>query len=191
MEIKQFQDVLTVYWAVKIQAPPTALIFFLGSSGKETSLHNDRLLGESSLAQHLKVPSSGAINNWGLVCLISIFGPSLLRNKGPQLVEIDSRLIEVGVVRMDMEVPHTNLSKVTRMVLIEVNSVVVLTSSVSATSGVLPVLSDPTMTVGDMSSQLPGLLLSSGHFCLTSLVEVNQAILAWAKKTRKLRGHVS
>merc|ERR1719167_334684 len=132
--------------------------FLLGSAGKEASLHNNR----------------------GLVCLISIFGPSLLRNKGPQLVKVDSRLVEVGVVGMDMEVPHTNLSKVTRMVLIEVYSVVMLTSSVSATSGMLPMLANPTMTVGDMSSQLPGLFLSCGHFCLTSLVEVNQAILAWS-----------
>merc|ERR1719474_2477646 len=106
----------------------------------------------------MEVPHTN-LSNWSLVCLISIFGPSLLGNKGPQLVKIDSRLVEVRIVGMDMEVPHTNLSKVTRMVLIKVDSVVVLTSSVSATSGVLPVLSNPTMTVGDMSSQLPGLFL--------------------------------
>merc|ERR1711976_541916 len=47
--------------------------------------------------------------------------------------------------------------------LVQVNSVMVLTTSVSATSGVLPVLSDPSMTVGHVSSQLPGLLLGCGH----------------------------
>ena len=64
---------------------------------------------------------------------------------------------------MDVEVPHSNLSEVSRMVLVEVDSVMVLTTCVSATSGVLPVLSDPSMTVGHVSSQLPGLLLGCGH----------------------------
>ena len=60
---------------------------------------------------------------------------------------------------MDVEVPHANLkntgkaselrsktshlSKVTRMVLVEIDPVMMLTTGVSATSRVLPVLSDP------------------------------------------------
>ena len=64
---------------------------------------------------------------------------------------------------MDVEVPHSNLSEVSGMILVKVDPVVMLATSVSATSGVLPVLSDPTMTVGHMSSQLPGLLLRCGH----------------------------
>ena len=64
---------------------------------------------------------------------------------------------------MDVEVPHADLSEVSRMILVEVDSVMVLTTSVSATSGMLPVLSDPTVTVGHVSSQLPGLLLGCGH----------------------------
>ena len=89
--------------------------------------------------------------------------PGLFRHEGPQLVQVDARLVQVGVVGVDVEVPHSNLSEVSRMVLVEVNSVMVLTTSVSATSGVLPVLSDPSMTVGHVSSQLPGLLLGCGH----------------------------
>ena len=64
---------------------------------------------------------------------------------------------------MDVEVPHSNLSEVSGMILVKVDPVVMLATSVSATSGVLPVLSDPTMTVGHVSSQLPGLLLGCGH----------------------------
>ena len=64
---------------------------------------------------------------------------------------------------MDVEVPHSNLSEVSGMILVKVDSVVMLATSVSTTSGVLPVLSDPTMTVGHVSSQLPGLLLGCGH----------------------------
>ena len=49
------------------------------------------------------------------------------------------------------------------MVLVEVDPVVVLTTGVSATSGMLPVLADPSVTVGHVASQLPGLLLGCGH----------------------------
>ena len=64
---------------------------------------------------------------------------------------------------MDVEVSHSNLSKVTRMVFVEVDSVVMLATSVSATSRMLPVLSNSSVTVGHVSSQLPGLLLGCGH----------------------------
>ena len=89
----------------------------------------------------------------------------LLRDKRPELVQVYSRLVEVGVVGVHVEVPHTNLnnkchigiqgffsscdgwvgnlSEVSRMVLVKVDPVVMLPTSVSATSRVLPVLSDP------------------------------------------------
>ena len=68
--------------------------------------------------------------------------------------------MQVGVVGVHVEVPHSHLqdrglriswvrkrkqdlSEVTRMVFVEVDPVVMLTTSVSATSRVLPVLSDP------------------------------------------------
>ncbi len=89
--------------------------------------------------------------------------PGLLGHEGPQLVQVDAGLVQVGVVGVDVEVPHADLSEVSRMILVEVDSVMVLTTSVSATSGMLPVLSDPTVTVGHMSSQLSGLLLGCGH----------------------------
>lgn len=56
-----------------------------------------------------------------------------------------------------VDVTHTNLSEVSRMVLVEVDSVVMLSSSVSTTSGMLPVLSYTSVSSGDMSSQLTSL----------------------------------
>ena len=111
---------------------------------------------------------------------------------------------------MHVEVPHANLtqqgvnsrfgtvahlSEVTRMVLVKVDPVMVLATSVSATSRVLPVLSDPgqnvrerasqkprpsneqlpAVSVGHMTSQLPGLLLASGHRPLVSLLKKRQS----------------
>jgi hypothetical protein len=55
------------------------------------------------------------------------------------------------------------LSEVTRMVLVEVDPVVVLTTGVTAASGVLPVLADAAVTVGNVASELPGLLPVGTH----------------------------
>lgn len=57
-----------------------------------------------------------------------------------------------------VEVPHTDLTEVTRMVFVEVDAVMVHATSVTATSGMLAVLADTTMTVADVTTQLPGLL---------------------------------
>ena len=66
------------------------------------------------------------------------------------LVEVDRRLPEllVGLV----EVPHTNLTEVTRVVLVDVGAVVVLTTSHTATTGRLTVLADTTVTGGHMAA---------------------------------------
>ena len=55
-------------------------------------------------------------------------------------------------------VPHTDLTEVTRMVLVEVDAHVVLTTSLTTTSRMLPVLSNTTMTSRDVASQLSGFL---------------------------------
>ena len=44
---------------------------------------------------------------------------------------------------MDVKVPHTNFTEVAGMVFVEVDAMMMLTTSVSATSRMLPVLSDP------------------------------------------------
>merc|ERR1719464_115671 len=146
-----------------MQAPPTALIFSSAMREKKSGLDNDGLLGENTLTQNLVETGSGAVNDGSLGGLSGVLRPCLLRHQGPQLVKVDAGLVQVGVVGVDVEVPHSNLSEVSRMVLVKVDSVVMLATSVSATSGVLPVLSDPAMTVGHVSSQLPGLLLGCGH----------------------------
>merc|ERR1719320_1671208 len=75
--------------------------------------------------------SPGAVNDRCLGSLTGILHPGLFRHKGPQLVNIDAWLVQVGIVGVDVEVPHTDLSEVSRMVFVEVDSVMVLTTSVS------------------------------------------------------------
>ena len=51
-----------------------------------------------------------------------------------------------------MEVPHTDLTEVTGVVLVDVGAVVVLTTSHTATTGRLTVLADTTVTGGHMAA---------------------------------------
>ena len=57
-----------------------------------------------------------------------------------------------------------HLSEVSRMVFVEIDSVMVLTSGVTATSGMLSVFADSAVTVGHVTAKLPGLLLVGTHF---------------------------
>jgi len=61
---------------------------------------------------------------------------------------------------MLLTVPHTNLTEVTGMVLVDVGPVVVLTTGHTTTSGMLPVLSDTTVTGGNVSAVLAGVAQS-------------------------------
>ena len=100
--------------------------------------HNDGLVGELALAEDLVVSLVQAVNDEGLTLLL---GGSLLGLSGheaPDLVEVDCGGVEL--LGGPVEVTHTDLSEVTGMVLVEVDTLVVLTSGVTATSRMLPVL---------------------------------------------------
>merc|ERR1711997_143933 len=107
------------------------LDLLLSTAREEASLHNDGLLGQNSLAENLVKTSSGTIDNWSLLGLSGVLSPGLLRDKRPQLVQVDAGLVEVGVVGVNVEVPHSNLSEVSGMVLVKVDPVVMLTPGVS------------------------------------------------------------
>merc|ERR1719376_1619359 len=77
---------------------PNSLDLLFGLAGEEASLHYDWLLGESSLAKNLEKSCPRAINNRCLGSLSSILHPGLFRDKGPQLVNVDAWLVQVGVV---------------------------------------------------------------------------------------------
>ena len=51
-----------------------------------------------------------------------------------------------------MEIPHTDFTEVTRVELVEVRTVVVLTTSHTTTTGVLPVLANTTVTGRDVAA---------------------------------------
>ena len=74
------------------------------------------------------------------------------------------------MVAEKVEVAHTDLSEVTRVVLVEVGTVVVLTTGHTTTTWMLPVLSDRTVTGRDVASPREYVLAFS--FSLRSVVAV-------------------
>lgn len=79
------------------------------------------------------------VNDWNFVGFLSGAFTVLLSNQRPEFVEIESR--GEAVVAVQVEVSHSDLSEVSRMVLIKVDSMMMHTTGVTATSRMLAVLS--------------------------------------------------
>lgn len=79
-----------------------------------------------------------------------------------------------------MEVPHTNLTEVTRVVLVDVGTVVVLTTGHTATTGRLAVLANTTFTGRDVAAVLAGLGETGRHCgeCLAIVVVGSKSSLS-------------
>lgn len=73
-----------------------------------------------------------------------------LESKHTNLVQVDLRL-PCQVLHL-VEVPHTDFTEVTRMVLVHVDLVVVLTTGKTTTTGMLAVLSYTTVTSGNVTA---------------------------------------
>jgi hypothetical protein len=155
------------------------LDLLLGLGGEVAGADNDGDLGETTLAENLGVAEVEEVEDGSLVALLGEVLIALLSgDERPELVEVDDGLPEV--VLLLVEVAHTNLSEVTRVVLVDVGPVVVLrgvldhalvavrstlaylTTSHTTTSGMLPVLSDTSVTGGDVTAVLAG-VAQSGH----------------------------
>lgn len=138
-----------------------------------TGADDDRDLRDTALAENLGVAEREEVEDRRGV-LASLTGEVLLAllsgDEGPELLPISVQnfpfngnarqstyLVEVHnglpeLVLKLVEVSHTDLSEVTRVVLVHVGAVVVLTTGETTTTGVLPVLSDTTVTGGDVSA---------------------------------------
>ena len=74
------------------------------------------------------------------------------------LVQIDAWTVLIGIVGVDVDVkvPHANFTEVAGMVFVEVDAMMMLTTSVITTSRMFPMLANTTMTMGHMSIKLVG-----------------------------------
>merc|ERR1719408_91007 len=129
--------------------------------GEVPRLDDDWLAGKDTLASDLHVPSFEHIDDWCLVLVVGIVRARLLRDKRPQPLDVDDGA-DFAVLD-EVEISHANLAKITRVVLVEVDAVVVLTTGVTATTRVFAVLANATATGRDMATQVTVLLEARGH----------------------------
>ena len=83
-------------------------------------------------------------------CQYTPSGPNIARHTATHLVKVDDWLPE-SVLHL-VEVAHTDFTEVTRMVLVHVCAVVVLTTSKTTTTGMLSVLAYTTVTGRDVTA---------------------------------------
>lgn len=113
-----------------------------------------------TLAEHLEESLLANVQDGGLA---GDGNALVFREEGYQLVQVDDGTVKL--VSLQMVSSHADLTEITRMVFVEIDSVVMLTTGVTATSRMLAVLSDATMTVAHVTSQLSRLLgLLFRHF---------------------------
>merc|ERR1719446_1850684 len=109
----------------------------------------------------LEVPSLDDVDHRRLVLLVRIVEPGLLRDKRPELVDVDCRT--VLAVLDEMEVANADLPEVPWVVLVEVDAVLVLAAGVPAAAGMLPVLADAALAGRNLPAHVPILLQPRRH----------------------------
>jgi len=115
------------------------LDLLLGLSRDVAGADDDGDSRKAALAEDLSVAVVEDVEDGGLVALLGEVLIALLGgDERPELVEVDGGLPE-AVLHL-VEVAHTDLSEVTRMVLVDVGPVVVLTTGHTTTTGMLAVL---------------------------------------------------
>jgi hypothetical protein len=127
----------------------------LSQLGERSGSNNDWLLWKVTLTEDLKDTSLFAVDDWDLSGL-SVGDSGFLRDEGPNLLNVDSWA--VISVASEMEMSHTNLTEITRVVLIEVDSVVMLTTGLTSTTWMLTMLTNTAVTHADMTSKASCLL---------------------------------
>merc|ERR1712087_1028564 len=139
------------------------LDLLLGRGAEELGLDDHRQLGQMTFAQDFEEAGFADVDDrrFSLNRRSLIFG-----QEGRQLVQVDDGAVKL--VPLQVESPHTDFTEVTRMVLVEINSVVMLSSGVTATTGMLAVFADASVAVAHVTSQLPRLLgLLFRHFFIS------------------------
>lgn len=125
------------------------LNLFFGTTREEASLDDDWLGGQNTLAQNLSISSLQRIDDGDGVTL------SLCHGQRKELFQVhNGAMMHIACI---VEMTHTQLSKESGMEAIKVGAVVSKTSSLSATSWMLTVFSNTTVTGGDVATELPGL----------------------------------
>lgn len=138
----------------------SGLDLLLSKLGKVLSLDNDRNI-DLSVSKKLEVSLGDEVNDGGLSSSILGGLVNSLSSNVENLVNIHGGA-EVTVLK-NVELTHTNLSEVTRVIFIHHNAVVVLTSSITTSTGVTTVLSNTSVSGRDVSALLTVLAKTGWH----------------------------
>ena len=122
----------------QLDSTADSLDLLLSSAGDIASLDNDGLLGETTLGKDLAVTSAEGVNDGNDLSVLGSVLAGLLGDEGPESVQVDDGA--VLAVAGQVEAAHTDLTEVTGMVLVHVDTVMVLTTSKTTSSGMLAVL---------------------------------------------------
>merc|ERR1719503_101007 len=102
----------------------------LSGGGEELGLNDDRDLGQVAFAKNLEEAGFGDVNDESGILLASGLFARFLRNERPKLLNVDGRA-EVPVA-LEVELAHTTLTVVARMILVHIDSLVVHATSETA-----------------------------------------------------------
>jgi len=143
---------------------PDLLDLALSLLAEKLGLNDEWLLGKSTLAQNFGVARSIGVDDGNLVLSsigLCILFSGFFRDEGPDAVQVDDRAVEllVGFV----EISHPDLAEVARVPLVEQNTVMMQTTGVTTTTGMLSVLANSTMASGNVPTLVTILLQSGGH----------------------------
>lgn len=129
---------------------------------EETRFDNHRLVGQTSLAQHLEESLLSAVDDRcpSFVLFLQLES-QVFADQRPQLFNVDRRTIVDQTVLAQMEVAHAHLAKVAGMVFVHVGLQVMLTTGHTTTTGMFTVLADTTTAMADVAAQFTGLPQSS------------------------------
>lgn len=119
-----------------------SLDLLLSTTREVASLDDERLSRETTTSQDLSETSLKSVDDGGRASSSSLAG--LLGHQGPELVDVDSWA--PGGLASQVEVTHTDLTKVSRMITIHVDAVMVHATGETTTSGMLTMLTDTTVT---------------------------------------------
>merc|ERR1712142_1028536 len=148
---------------------PSSFDLLFSRMSERPSFHNDRLFWKETFAENFVNTSLNTIDNrcWTFRFL-GVIGACLCANQRPQFINVHCGTM-IFVVRL-VEMQHTDFTEVTGMVFIEEGSVVMWTSSFTATTGMLSMFTNTTMT-GTFVSSLLSVFVQSGRH-LASLISV-------------------
>jgi hypothetical protein len=129
-------------------------------SGKVFCLDNDGN-GDLSISEQFEDTLGNQVDDRSLSSAILGSLIDALSSNVEKLVKVASRV--PGAIAHQVKVTHTDLSEITRVILIHHNTVMVLSTSVTATTRVMTVTSDTTVTGGDVTALFPVLVISGRH----------------------------